>query len=130
KTCEDKYLHTEKGAYGRLHCADEKFLYFSPKAGTTALFPTGGIINRIDVATGECRKVFEDTRLDIEELHSIDGKLYAGMRNAGGYKSWLPGVLNEKGTIYGKLVDEDNDGMYEFIPFEWDGSEIGYDRMG
>ena len=31
---------------------------------------------------------------------------------------------------YGKLVDEDDDGMYEFIPFEWDGSEIGYDRMG
>ena len=82
------------------------------------------------MVTGECRKVFEDPRLHIEELHSIDGKLYAGMRNAGGYKSWLPGVLNAKGTIYGKLVDEDNDGMYEFIPFEWDGSEIGYDRMG
>ena len=71
----------------------------------------------------------EDSRLEIEELYSINGKLYAGMRNAGGYKSWLPGILNEKGMIYGKLVDEDNDGMYEFIPFEWDGSEIGYDLM-
>ena len=130
KTGEDRYLYTEKGGIGGMHCADEKYLYFSPKSEKSVQFITGGIINGIDLVTGECRKVFEDPRLHIEELHSIDGKLYAAMRNAGGYKSWLPGALNAKGTIYGKLVDEDNDGMYEFIPFEWDGSEIGYDRMG
>ena len=94
------------------------------------LYTTGGVLNRVNISTGESEKIFEDSRLEIEELYSIDGKLYAGMKNTGGYKSWLPGALNAKGTIYGKLVDEDNDGMYEFIPFEWDGSEIGYDRMG
>lgn len=128
KTGEDRYLYTEKGGMGGMHCADENYLYFSPRAGKTAQFITGGIIKRIDVATGECETVFDDPRLDIEELYSIDGKLYAAMRNAGGYKSWLPGMLNEKGTIYGKLVDEDNDGMYEFVPFEWDGSELSYDK--
>ena len=131
KTGEDRYLHTEKGVTGGVHCADENYLYYSPRGDASRKpYITGGVINRLNITTGDIEKIFEDSRLEIEELYSIDGKLYAGMKNTGGYKSWLPGVLNAHGMIYGKLVDEDNDGMYEFIPFEWDGSEIGYDLIG
>ena len=130
KTGADRHFYTLKGPSGGVHCADEKYVYCSPKSKTGGmLYTTGGVLNRVNISTGESEKIFEDPSLEIEELYSIDGKLYAGMKNTGGYKSWLPGVLNAHGMIYGKLVDEDNDGMYEFIPFEWDGSVIGYDLL-
>ena len=82
---------------------------------------TGGVINRVNITTGESEKIFEDSRLEIEEMYSIDGKLYVRMINVGGYKGWMPGGLQGANRpIFGKLVDEDGDGMFEFEPFVWD----------
>ena len=124
-TKEDRYLHTENGGTGGIHCVDGEYLYYSPKSNNKQ-YITGGVINRIDLVNGESKKIFEDSRLEIDSIYSIDGKLYAGMKNVGGYQSWLPGQLQSGQLIFGKLIDEDKDGLYEFLPFEWDITELGF----
>ena len=122
KTGEDKCFYTEKQGTGGVHCADENYLYYSPKTHTGSMqYITGGVINRVNITTGESEKIFEDSRLEIEEMYSIDGKLYVRMINVGSYKGWMPGGLQGANRpIFGKLVDEDGDGMFEFEPFVWD----------
>ena len=132
KTGADRLFYTQKGSVGGVHCADEEYVYYSPKSNTGGmLYTTGGVLNRVNISTGESEKIFEDSRLEIEELYSIDGKLYVKMENTGSYKGWMPNRLQGSGRpIFGKLVDEDNDGMYEFVPFKWDIKQLGYPDEG
>jgi len=58
----------------------------------------------LEEETGEVESVFYDKDWYVDQLYCVNGQFYACMAK----------------TSFGKMVDKDGDGMWEFEIFEWD----------
>jgi len=111
-------------------CVTDKYLYYLKKNeksvysdATKSDVLCQGILNRLDLETGEFETVFESPYLDFSSVFSVNGKLYAETK-CYTKSTWFKGYA-VKQYIYGELADFDGNGENDLeIKFwEWDKSE-------
>ena len=111
-TDENRYITTQVD-YADVLCYYDGYLYYASRmAKGVVTLQYSDKIYKMDVNTGLAEEVYNSNTAYIKQLYCIDGMFYACVQGLG-YKD-----------TFGKMVDKNHDGMFEFEPFVWDTTGI------